>query len=49
MGSNKHLYYIKKEKFTDEELKSQEKFYYNMVSWKDKALNLGYKKGTGRY
>lgn len=34
---------LHKEKFTDEELNLQEKFYYNMVSWKDKALT-GYKK-----
>ena len=34
---------LHKEKFTDEKLNLQEKFYYNMVSWKDKALT-GYKK-----
>lgn len=34
---------LHKEKFTDEELNLQDKFYYNMVSWKDKALT-GYKK-----
>ena len=34
---------LHKDKFTDEELNLQEKFYYNMVSWKDKALT-GFKK-----
>ena len=34
---------LHKEKFTDEELNLQDKFYYNMVSWKDKALT-GYKR-----
>ena len=34
---------LHKEKFSDQELNLQDKFYYNMVSWKDKALT-GYKK-----
>lgn len=34
---------LHKDKFSDEELNLQEKFYHNMVSWKDKALT-GYKK-----
>lgn len=34
---------LHKEKFTDEELNLQDKFYHNMISWKDKALT-GYKK-----
>jgi len=39
----KHAPLLHKEKFTDEELNLQEKFYYNMVNWKNKALT-GYKK-----
>lgn len=34
---------LHKEKFSDEALNLQEKFYYNMVSWKDKALT-GFKR-----
>lgn len=33
---------LHKEKFSDEQLNLQDKFYYTMVSWKDKALT-GYK------
>ena len=29
---------LHKEKFSDQELNLQDKFYYNMISWKDKAL-----------
>lgn len=34
---------LHKEKFSDEQLNLQDKFYYTMVSWKDKALS-GYKR-----
>lgn len=34
---------LHKDKFSDQELNLQDKFYYNMISWKDKALT-GYKK-----
>ena len=33
---------LHKEKFSDQELNLQDKFYHNMISWKDKALT-GYK------
>lgn len=34
---------LHKDKFSDDELNLQEKFYYNMVNWKERALT-GYKK-----